>query len=135
MSQVTISEAAKLVGRDRKTLYKDIKAGRLSATLSATDVRQVDTAELIRVYGELGDTGDSRATVANPQEATAKATEATTELRVKLAAAEAELEQMRERLKERDGHISDLRGMVRLLTAPKPAPAPAPEPDPWWKIW
>jgi len=124
MSQVSISEAAKLVGRDRKTLYKDIKSGRLSATLSETGSRQVDTVELIRVYGELRNPTDSRATVVDPQ----KTTE---ELRVRLAAAEAELSQMRERLTEKDSHIADLRGAVRLLAAPKPA-----EPSgPWWKLW
>lgn len=123
MSQVSISEAARLVGRDRKTLYKDIKSGRLSATQGATGTRQVDIAELVRVYGELVTTGDSRQTVENPQQAT----DQTTELRLRLAVAEAQLEQLRQRLAEKDGHISDLRGTVRLLAGPKK--------EPWWKIW
>ena len=36
MTQISISEAAKLVGRNRKTLYRAIKEGRLSATQNAT---------------------------------------------------------------------------------------------------
>jgi len=52
MAQHPISEAARLVQRDRRTLYKDIQRGRLTATMSATGERQVETAELLRVFVE-----------------------------------------------------------------------------------
>jgi hypothetical protein len=57
--QVSISEGARLVGMDRKTLYKHIKSGRLSATRDANNQRQVAISELERVYGELATTGDT----------------------------------------------------------------------------
>jgi hypothetical protein len=48
----TLAQAAIATGRDRSTLLKAIKAGKLSATRdSATDAWRVDPAELARVYG------------------------------------------------------------------------------------
>lgn len=119
--QVSISEAARLVGRDRKSLYRDLKAGKLSATVGDSGVRQVAVSELLRVYGALepiGDTRDSRETVSMPQPETADETQI---LKVKLAAAEAELAQMRERLSDKDKNLEDLRNAVRLLEY-EPAP-------------
>lgn len=128
MSQVGIVEAARLAGKDRKTIYRDIKSGRLSATIGPSGTRQVDTAELMRVYGDLHHTGPGGKDGATPRAETTEAPDQTTELRLRLAAAEAELEQLRLRLVEKDGHISDLRGTVRLLAGPK-------QERPWWKIW
>jgi hypothetical protein len=71
MAQHPIAEAASLVNRDRRTLYKDIKRGRLTATTSATGERQVETSELIRVYGNLLAFEATQATVARAQKPTA----------------------------------------------------------------
>ena len=49
MAIVTITEAAKLSGKSTQTLYRHIKAGKLSKHSSGG----IDTAELIRCYGEL----------------------------------------------------------------------------------
>ncbi|WP_461175456.1 hypothetical protein [Uliginosibacterium flavum] len=118
MSQVSISEAATLVGRDRKTLYRAIKEGRLSATQTATGARQVDVSELARVFGVFPVARDSGATVPMPQDATPNETG---DLKAKIAALEAENVQLRERIEDKDKHIEDMRNTVRLLghTAPK----------------
>lgn len=121
MTQVSVAEAANLVGRDRKTLYRSIKEGKLSATLTATGQRQIDVTELIRVFGELKDTRDSRETVTVPQRETQDET-------ARLSALEAENHQLRERLADKDRHIEDMRNTVRLLGFKK-------EKQPWWKFW
>jgi hypothetical protein len=59
MAFVTITEAAKLVRRSRRTLYRDMDSGRLSKTLSSTGTPTIDTAELLRVYGALHKTDDT----------------------------------------------------------------------------
>lgn len=120
MSQVCISEAAKLVGRDRKTLYRAIKEGRLSATQDATGARQVDIAELVRVFGIFHVERDSGTTVAMPQDETPSATDATASLKAKIAALEAENTQLRERIEDKDRHIDDMRHTVRLLEHNQP---------------
>jgi hypothetical protein len=53
MAFVTITEAAKLARRSRRTLYRDIDAGRLSKTVNADGGASIDTAELLRAYGSL----------------------------------------------------------------------------------
>ena len=121
MTQVSVAEAANLVGRDRKTLYRSIKEGKLSATLSATGQRQVDVTELIRVFGELKNTRDSGETVTLPQSETPNES-------ARLSALEAENKQLRERLVDKDRHIEDMRNTVRLLEFKK-------KNRPWWKFW
>jgi len=66
MALVSISEAAKLVRRNRSTIYRDIERGRLSKTVSPDGEAQIDTSELLRTYGRLhlpdddADDGQSR---------------------------------------------------------------------------
>ena|SRR5690554_1713391 len=50
--QLTITEAAKLYRKQRKTLYRHIDAGRLSCSVRGDGRRVLDLSELIRVYGE-----------------------------------------------------------------------------------
>lgn len=110
MTQLSVSEAAKLVSRDRKSLYRAIKEGRLSATVDATG-KKVSTSELIRVYGELKparDMHDSRATVATPQRETPDAT-------AQIALLQAELRHARELLESKDAQIQTLNRALLLL--------------------
>jgi hypothetical protein len=57
MAKITIREAARLVGKDRTTLYRYIESGDLSIIVEnrgKQPVKVVDTAELERVFGPLG---------------------------------------------------------------------------------
>lgn len=47
----TIDEAASLVGRTRRSLYRAMTEGRLAYGLEADGRRYIDTTELLRVYG------------------------------------------------------------------------------------
>lgn len=51
MSIVTINEAANLVGKSIKTIYRHIESGRLSCVIDDNGRKVVDIAELVRVYG------------------------------------------------------------------------------------
>lgn len=53
MPKINISQAAKMTGKTRTTIYKKIKSGELSAELGSDGNRLIDTAELLRVFGEL----------------------------------------------------------------------------------
>ena len=48
MALVSISEAARLVGNSRRTIQRDIAAGKLS---KCDNGKKLDTSELLRVYG------------------------------------------------------------------------------------
>src|SRR6476661_6854605 len=53
MAVVSISEASRLVGKTRQTLYNDRDSGKLSWTTLETGKPGIDTSELKRVYGQL----------------------------------------------------------------------------------
>jgi hypothetical protein len=130
MAQHSVAEAAKLVGRDRRTLYKDIQRGRLTATTSATGERQVETAELLRVYGPFVVAMATEATVAGRQQATVSATATDSEismLRAQVAALEA-------RLEDKQQHIDHLVQAMRLLEHRPDQEQQRPRRR-WWRFW
>ena len=51
MSIITINEAANLVGKSIKTIYRHIESGKLSCVIDDNGRKVVDIAELVRVYG------------------------------------------------------------------------------------
>ena len=69
MALVTISEASRLTGKARKTLYAHIKSGKVSSRLGKDKVRRIDTSELARVY-DLSLKGNSKVTTGVTSEVT-----------------------------------------------------------------
>ena len=51
MALLSVSEAAKLVGKSVKTIYRHIESGKLSCVIDDNGRKVVDMAELVRVYG------------------------------------------------------------------------------------
>jgi len=51
MALVSISEAARLTGKSRRTLQRHIESGKLTKTYK-NSTPKIDTSELLRVYGE-----------------------------------------------------------------------------------
>lgn len=49
----SITEAATMAGVNRRTIYRYIKSGKLSATVTADKKTVIDTSELLRVFGSL----------------------------------------------------------------------------------
>ena len=52
MAVISLSEAARTWRMARSTLQRALQEGKLSATTRADGSREIDTAELIRVFGE-----------------------------------------------------------------------------------
>jgi hypothetical protein len=120
MTQLSISAAAQLVGKDRKTLYRLIKQGKLSATVGDSGMSQVETSELLRFFGAFNgfnDTRDSGETVASPQLETPN-----------VPLLQAELRHALELSRVKDEVIQDLRTTLRLLEYK------APQKKSWWKL-
>ena len=53
MARLTIKEAVAIVPVSESTLRRDIKSGKLSSEKDDRGRRRIDTAELVRVYGQL----------------------------------------------------------------------------------
>jgi hypothetical protein len=49
----TLAQATKLTGRSRRSLYRDMDAGRVSYRVRDDGRRELETSELIRAYGPL----------------------------------------------------------------------------------
>ena len=56
MALVSVTEAARLTGKNRATIHRYIKQGKLSQVTDETGTKKVDTSELLRVFGTLSAT-------------------------------------------------------------------------------
>lgn len=70
MAQLSVSAAARAVGKDRGTIHRYIKSGKLSVSKNTMGHTVVETAELLRVFGVLQ--GDGVAAVAQHAAKTAE---------------------------------------------------------------
>ena len=119
---VSVSEAARLCGRNRKTLYRDyLKTGKLSSTPHPkTGNKTIAISELVRVFGELSRGGDSLETVSMPQMETPHETPETdaliASLRAELADKDKQLQKLNEKIEANlIEHVKDIRNMNLLI--------------------
>lgn len=140
MALVSVTEAARLTGKNRATIHRYIKQGKLSQISDATNTKKVDTSELIRVFGSL------TATPATPlqndamqHDTTPKTDQSVALLQQKIALLEQLLESKNKELQRQDEHIDSLKQAMLLIESKLPATsepvAPAPTKKPWqfWK--
>jgi hypothetical protein len=129
MPLVGLSEAARLTRKDKATIHRALKSGRLCYTVTDSGERRIDTAELDRVFPIMQPNGEGE--VASP-----------------VAQRRREFERLQRQLDDRDEVIRDLRRrldeseterrsvqaqlnatadkMAALLAAPAAAIAPSP---------
>jgi len=127
MAQVSISEAARLSGISRSNFYKNyIRHGKLSVTKDHQGRPQIDTAEIIRVFGGLQ--GDSNPVRPEMQEVTSNEdSQYQPYIQALLEQLEASKEReqwYRQQIGELTGELSNTR---RLLEHQRPAP--------FWQRW
>lgn len=134
----SLAQAAAATGRDRSTLLKAIKRGKLSATRdSATDAWQVEPAELARVYGIGSSEANSEAGTGQSQAASALLVAAKDAL---IAEQRETIADLRRRLDTATGQLGEALSQVRALTdqrvdrstdvTGRPPPARR-----WWWRW
>lgn len=129
MAKLNISQAAKASGKSRSTIQRHIKSGKLSVSQDATGNIEIDTAELLRVFGELKQNATALQHVPDAPESDRKQ-QLDTGVSVAVEALKKELERAQERevwlqkqvsekdekikrLEERNEHL-----ITRLLPAP-----------------
>lgn len=140
MPLLSLREAADAVGVSKSTLFRAIRAGRLSATRDDDGQFQVDPAELHRVY----DPASKERNAAERVEARGMAqdaTEADTLLRIRNAELEAQisaLKQILENEKERAAELKSERDSWKqqaerlALAPPAPVTVTVPESRGFW---
>lgn len=140
MAQVSISEAARLTGKSRKTLHTYISNGKLTKVTDTHGKPKIDTSELIRVFGELTKPRETVTPQCNfPQEVTP---EAVTIHNAEVERLKQEVSFLKELLIEKDKRNDDLKHALLLIesklpaipepTVPVPVPVPAKKS---WKFW
>ena len=113
MAWHTFKEAVKLTGRSRRSIYRDMAAGRITTELGRDGQRRFETSELIRVYGPLLPVAQPMA----PEVAQADTPNDMATVLEELRSLRQEVQELRQTL-------------LRLEHKPDPAPTPAPRREP-----
>jgi hypothetical protein len=125
MTAYTLTQAAAVVGRNRSTILRAVKAGRLSAARDeASGEWRIEPAELQRLYTVAPASGvDQGAALSRNSDATVDA-----ELRARLADKDDQITDLRRRLDLATEQLGEALQQVRLLTDMRQAPARR-----WWR--
>jgi len=147
MAMLGLSEAARLVGRDVSTLHRAMASGRLSYTKDANGKRQLDVAELERVFGIKADgsirfptgngvdpernaPGAMHGIEAQPFDGVRRIESQPSESERVIAAQRQTIEHEAETIRHLRGlletEVTERRAMMALLTGPR---------VPWWRRW
>lgn len=118
MAIVSLSEAARLAGKSRKTIQRYVADGRLSMSQDVQDKKGIDTSELMRVFGNLSHsvagTGDG---TMSQHAASSVPDVAALEARIKVLETEAQAKD--ELLAAKERHLASLEQALRLLQGPE----------------
>lgn len=109
MASHGVTEAAKLAGVTRRTIYRHIKAGKLSATVTGGGSTVIETSELLRVYGALSQPEPEQVSTGSHL----KQPEYVTLLL-------AEMSQLREQISLLTSKVDELQGQLALPAPQKP---------------
>ncbi|MGB0847585.1 MAG: hypothetical protein ACPGSM_12715 [Thiolinea sp.] len=145
MPQVNITQAAKLAGLSRSHFQKNyVKTGRITVSRDNKDRPQIDTAELLRVFGELHHTPAHTAeehTTTHQHTPESHTTEIAL-LQQQLADAQQREQEAKSRAEQQEesfvkreewyqSQIKNLTDTMKLLEAPKHPP----HPHRWYQFW
>jgi hypothetical protein len=137
MPVVSITEAAKLVKRNRKTVQRYVADGRLSLSQDVVGDKGIDTSELIRVFGKISQDMNATFTATEsqlvPEQVADVALVKEDVLKVEIEGLKALIEAQKIALETQKSHISSLENTVRLLEYDKKESATMSHH--WWKFW
>jgi len=131
MSLVTITQAAELAGISRSHFQRHyVKSGKISVQRDKDNKPQVDTSEILRVFGELKATPRySEATLqATPQKHHTITPPDQTENLVKIAELATENRLLKKQLEKAEEQEGWYKQQMKLLEYQKP-------PRGWWQFW
>ena len=139
MAKVSISEAARLAGISRPTIYKLMNSGQLNFTSvvkAGKTVKNIDTSELIRVFGTIENLSAAADFTVKPEQKITQVNSPDLQhLQHEIKLLQKENEGLKEAVTSRDEHISSLRQAMLLLEHKQGAQQPLPPPAKWWRFW
>jgi hypothetical protein len=130
MPIVSISEAARLVNRHRKTIQRYVADGRISLSQNVSGERGIDTSELIRVFGIFSHDDGALAHEAESQLVQENIPEGAGE---NVGALKAEIDGLKAVVDSQRSHIASLESAMLLLGhSVKHSETLTRR---WWKFW
>jgi len=121
MAIISISEAARLTGKSRKTIQRYVADGRMSVSQLDAGKKGIETSELIRVFGEMSHPSPA---LSHETMSQVDAPNVSPDVSATLAAVQAENAALRAELKAKDENLADLRQSLRLLEYAQPENRP-----------
>lgn len=116
MALVSISEAARLTGKSRRTIQRYVATGKLSMSQSDATGKSIDTSELIRVFGTIKQVDVTAS--ATDEDVTMSQSDTLNndkkELENQLLQQQVEL--LKQRLEDKDAHIESLKSAMLLIS-------------------
>ena len=112
MAVVSISEAARLTGKSRKTIQRYVADGRISLSQHDAGRNGIDTSELIRVFGNLS---HPATTLSHATESQTVSANVPPDVSATLALLQAENALLKAQIEAKDANLADLRQSLRLL--------------------
>lgn len=133
MAQVSISEAARLTGKSRKTLHTYISNGKLTKVTDTQGKPKIDTSELIRVFGELVIPKETAAPQCNFSQEVTPNTVTINDAEIERLKQEVSF--LKELLIEKDKRNDDLKHALLLIESKLPTTPEPVAPEPVKKSW
>lgn len=133
MAQVSISEAARLTGKSRKTLHTYISNGKLTKVTDTQGKPKIDTSELIRVFGELVTPKETAASQCNFSPEVTPNTVTINDAEIERLKQEVSF--LKELLIEKDKRNDDLKHALLLIESKLPTTPEPVAPEPVKKSW
>lgn len=135
MATVSISEAARLIGKSRTTVHRYISSGKLSTCTDEYGVKKLDTSEILRIFGAFTHVHHEHSdTVTDEQRVTQSRTSETD----KTKPLEHEIEHLRQLVTAQQSHIDSLKQAMLLIESKLPAtpePVVLPPAKKSWLFW
>ncbi|MCG5371795.1 hypothetical protein L7834_019130 [Providencia rettgeri] len=125
MAQVSISEAAKLTGKSRRTIQRYVATGKVSLSRSDATGKSIDLSELIRVFGDLKKEDVTPTITHEDVTMSHHVTGSDDKKTLENELLKKEIEFLKQRLEDKDAHIDSLKNAMLLIESKLPV---APEP-------
>lgn len=139
MALVSVTEAARLTGKNRATIHRYIKQGKMSQSTDVTGSKKVETSELLRVFGTMHTPPAPVLHCEKIQhDATDKDELSVATLQQKIALLEQLLDSKNKEIQRQDDHIDSLKQAMLLIESKLPAtldPVTQPVAKKSWQFW
>lgn len=135
MTQVSISEAARLTKKSRRTIQRYVATGKLSLSHNDTTEKSIDISELTRVFGGINKDEVTSSDTLEKVTMSHFVTHDNDSSKLENELLKKEIEFLKQRLEDKDAHIDSLKNAMLLIESKLPTTPESVVPEPVKKSW